>query len=281
MSLRSFSVFVKSLQAGIFAPVVALLASVAQTLKYRSVVHVYIDKDGDWHNRRREVTFVATELHALSLSAVEDAVMDQWCYGYMLKAGDVVVDVGAGIGDDAVIFSKLVGPTGRVIAIEAHPRTFRCLLKTIQQNGLLNVVAINLAVSNNEGLVGMTDGESYQSRSIVNAGSSIEVVARRLDDILADVGESSPMLVKMNIEGAETAALLGMKKTLSLVPHIVVSCHDFLADGGGAPVLRTFNDVKTILQRSGYSCRQRPEDCRPWFRYYIYGAKCCLPVGTS
>ena len=276
MHLRSLKQIVKSCQKGPFASVAAALASIEQSFKYRSVVRILIDKNGDWHNSRREATFVATELHALSFNAVKEAVLDQWCYDYMLKDGDVVIDIGAGIGDDAVVFSRLVGPKGRVIAIEAHPRTFRCLLKTIEANSLNNVVAINIAVSDQDGEVGMTDGESYQSSSVVTGGHAVQVPARRLDDILGDLGVLNPILVKMNIEGAETAALLGMDNTLRAVPHIVVSCHDFIADGGGEPALRTYNDVKKILQNSGHKLRSAREDSRPWFRYYLYGAKSSL-----
>ena len=269
---------VKSCQKGPFAPVVAALASIEQSFKHRSVVRIYIDKDGDWHNHRREATFVSTGLHALSLNAVKDAALDQWCYDYMLKEGDVVVDIGAGIGDDAVIFSKLVGPKGRVIAIEAHPRTFRCLLKTIESNSLSNVVAINVAVSDQDGEVGMTDGESYQSSSMVTGGHAFQITTRRLDDILSELGILSPTLVKMNIEGAETSALLGMNEILRVVTHIVVSCHDFIADGGGEPAMRTYNDVKNILEYSGFSLRPVREDSRPWFPYYLYGVKSTLVI---
>ena len=64
-----------------------------------------------------------------------------------------------------------------------------------------------------------------------------------------------------------------MDNTLRVVPHIVVSCHDFVADGGGEPALRTYNAVKKILQDSGYRLRSAREDSRPWFPYYLYGAK--------
>lgn len=273
MYFRKLKQIVKMYQKGIFAPVVAIVASIAQSLKHRSAVHIYIDKDGDWHNRRREVTFVATELHALCFKSVAAAVMDSWCYDYVLKTGDVVIDIGAGIGDHAVVFSRLIGPQGRVIAIEAHPRTYRCLLKTIKSNNLHNVIAINVAASDRNGEVGMAYGENYQSSRIVTGGHTVQVKASRLDDILGALGVSNPSLVKMNIEGAETAALLGMAKTLRDVPHIVVSCHDFIADMGGEPALRTYNDVKKILQLSGYSLEPARDDLRPWFPYYLYGAK--------
>lgn len=37
----------------------------------------------------------------------------------------------------------------------------------------------------------------------------------------------------MNIDGAETAALLGMGERLHVIPQIVGSRHDFVTDGGG------------------------------------------------
>lgn len=275
MHFSDLKEIVKSCQKGPLASVVAVFASVEQSLKHRSTVHIYVDEDGDWHNRRREATFVSSELHALSFAAVEEVVKDNWCYEYSLKDGDVVVDVGAGIGDHAVVFSRLVGPKGLVIAIEAHPRTFRCLVKTIESNRLSNVIAVNVAASDQDGELGMSDGESYASSSIVTGGRVVPVKTRRLDDILSELGVSSPSLIKMNIEGAETAALLGMNETLRIAPHIVVSCHDFIADDGGDPVLRTYNDVKNILQDAGYDLRPAREDFSfsPWLRYYLYGSR--------
>src|ERR1022692_2467990 len=37
---------------------------------------------------------------------------DWWFYQYKPKEGDVIVDIGAGIGDDAMVFSQAVGKQG-------------------------------------------------------------------------------------------------------------------------------------------------------------------------
>ncbi|MGA2137406.1 MAG: hypothetical protein ABSH14_00945 [Verrucomicrobiia bacterium] len=67
-----------------------------------------------------------------------------WFYRYQPAAGDVIIDVGAGIGDDALIFSKAVGKQGRILAIEAHPVTFKLLEKTCYYNRLENTVPDSL-----------------------------------------------------------------------------------------------------------------------------------------
>ena len=40
------------------------------------------------------------------------------------QPGDIVLDVGAGTGTEALPLSQLVGDKGKVVSIEAHPATF-------------------------------------------------------------------------------------------------------------------------------------------------------------
>jgi hypothetical protein len=48
------------------------------------------------------------------------------------KQGDIAVDVGAHIGRYTIISSHLVGPNGKVVAIEANPEDYEMLKKNIQ-----------------------------------------------------------------------------------------------------------------------------------------------------
>ena len=66
--------------------------------------------------------------------------------------GDVFVDVGANIGYFSLLTAKLVGPTGKVLAIEAAPFIFEKLFENIQKNGLQHIHALNLAVSDTDGV---------------------------------------------------------------------------------------------------------------------------------
>ena len=52
------------------------------------------------------------------------------------------MDVGAGVGEETLTFSRAVGARGEVICIEAHPRTHQCLEMLIRYNRLENVTAL-------------------------------------------------------------------------------------------------------------------------------------------
>lgn len=277
MRIRWVKEHFKRLQRGPLRWLVAIVGTIQQSIKFHSPILIYVDKEGDWHNCRREVTLVSPELNVASWKAIQLAVNDFWCHNYKLRSGDTVIDIGAGIGDDAVAFSRLVGKNGRVIAIEAHPYTYRCLLKTIKANRLANVIAINTAVSDKEGHITISDGENFLSNSTHAGMGTVRVQARTLENILKQTDITRVDLIKMNIEGAETAALVGMKEVLDATPHVVVSCHDFKADRGESAEFRTYESVYQILTNSGFHLRGRKEDPRPEVRYYLYGTKVIKP----
>jgi hypothetical protein len=67
------------------------------------------------------------------------------------KAGWTVVDAGAHVGWYTLIASKMVGPKGKVIAIEPEPRNFSLLCKNIHDNKLKNAIPLMVALSDNDG----------------------------------------------------------------------------------------------------------------------------------
>lgn len=54
--------------------------------------------------------------------------------GQTIAPGSTVIDVGANIGCFTMVAAKLVGPTGRVFALEPEESTFRQLEKNIELN---------------------------------------------------------------------------------------------------------------------------------------------------
>src|SRR5262245_37025353 len=62
----------------------------------------------------------------------ETAVIDH--FAKSLRPGDVVLDVGANIGQFALVAGARVGPSGKVFAVEAGGAAFDILSKNIQEN---------------------------------------------------------------------------------------------------------------------------------------------------
>jgi len=257
------------MQYGRFKFVLAIIASLQQTIVNRSPVFIYADREEHWHRNSREIKLVSPFLLLTSWSM--NYVLDLWCYKYLCRKGDVVIDVGAGVGDDTVAFSRLVGKSGRVIAIEAHPATYQCLLKTIEENKLENVVCVNVALSDTSGFVSFSDDKLFMGNTFLVEGGRIKVKVTTLIELLDELGLTGANFLKMNIEGAEAHALRGMRKILKSVPNIVISCHDFRAINGEPDGFRTLAGVSEVLAEAGYRSYRRHEDQREEVPFYVYG----------
>jgi len=60
----------------------------------------------------------------------------------VIQPGDTVLDIGANLGYYSLIAADLVGPSGRVVAIEPNPHVFNLLSKTMQVNGYARHVTL-------------------------------------------------------------------------------------------------------------------------------------------
>jgi len=210
---------------------------------------------------------------------LEAETLDYFCWDYQPGRGDTVIDVGAGVGTEVVTFSRQVGPSGKVYALEAHPDEFRRLQRVIAANQLSNVVPLQLALSDHVGTVSIsTVAENIDSHSIVNAttfrAQDHVVPATTLDELVTDEGIARIDLLKMNIEGAELLVIRAADKAMDITDHVSISCHDFVADDGrGGDEMRTRADVLAYLERHGFDIRSRDGDSRRFVRDYLYGSK--------
>src|SRR5262249_45761818 len=67
-----------------------------------------------------------------------------------LGPGLTVIDIGAHVGLHTLMFSRRVGPSGRVLAIEASPANARLLRSHILWNDCRNVEVVEAAVGDRE-----------------------------------------------------------------------------------------------------------------------------------
>ena len=214
--------------------------------------------DGVWIHETSRGYFAYHEPYIrLDMPRMEELAKLNFLWGYIPKIGDVVIDVGAGVGEETLMFSRAVGEQGRVICIEAHPQTYRCLEKLIQYNGLTNVVAFQRAIAQPSCHVVNIENSDEYLRNRSTTAEGIPVAATTLDAIHRELGLGRIHFLKMNIEGAERLAIRGMTKTLRLSEVICISCHDFLANKTGDDRLRTKSTVKQFLQQSGLQVVER------------------------
>jgi len=141
-----------------------------------------------------------------------------------LAPGDVFVDVGANIGYDTLLASSRVGPAGRVIAIEASPRTFALLQRNLAANPTSsNVRAVNAAVSDRPGTLELYEVNAANigaATTLASRGGTLvaSVEALPLEQILTPEERSRLRLIKMDVEGAEPPILRHLLDQLPTYP---------------------------------------------------------------
>ena len=213
--------------------------------------------------------------YAPSPTQYEAMARDLFFQEYTPADGDVVVDVGAGVGWELNLYSQLVGSTGHVYAIEADPDTFRWLKRRQELNQLDNVTPVQAALADAPGEVIISSEGWCETHRLVASGPGHRVPALRFDDLAEEYGITHVDFLKMNIEGAEGLALKGMDRRARLIRNLAVSCHDFLADQGGDDSSRTRAFVERFLVDHGFEVvERRADDDRDWARSYLYGRRC-------
>jgi FkbM family methyltransferase len=230
-------------------------------------------RGGVWIHHYRGAKIPHADLgRAAPPSVFTEYARDTALYAYTPQEGDVVFDVGAGTGSETLLFSRLVGPAGRVVSIEAHPRTYRRIVELCSANTLANVTPLQVAAAEDDGTVAITDLSNHvRNTTSVAAQDGLDVPARRLETIAKSLDITHIDFLKMNIEGAEVSALRGLGPLLAKTRHVCIACHDFIADEEGDETLRTKSGVRDLLDWHGFELRTRDDAADPWTRDYVYG----------
>jgi FkbM family methyltransferase len=167
----------------------------------------------------------------LSLS-LEDPVAEEWYDQDMLfqkdlgrlalRQSELVFDLGAHQAVVALIASRTVGETGRVIAVEAEPHNVRVARTNVALNGVDNVELVPAAVASHEGSVQFAEGLNGR---LVNSGrlGTLKVPAVTIDSLAAEYGHPDAVLV--DVEGAEVMALQGAAATIRQGTRFMIEVH--------------------------------------------------------
>lgn len=148
-----------------------------------------------------------------------------------LGEGDVFVDIGANIGYFTSLAASIVGPRGRVIAIEPGASNTKFLMLNKQINGFDQVEVTPAAASEkcdimlydssaSNGFVTEISGDSAEG-DIARLFASDIVYAVTVDDKCRSLDKVD--MIKIDIEGAEYLAMKGAINTIRKYQPIVIS----------------------------------------------------------
>jgi len=165
---------------------------------------------------------------------------------FLPKRNQIVIDAGASLGDYTLIYSKLIGKRGKVITFEPNKKAFNLLLKNIEANKVSNVIALRMALWNEEGTISIKEGNfSTLDKISSEKENTYRVKAITLDSIVKKLKLKRVDLVKIDVEGAEVQVLKGSLETIRRFhPKIIVEVHEWLGVKS--------NEIMQLLKKYGY-----------------------------
>jgi FkbM family methyltransferase len=198
---------------------------------------------------------------AYSKAYLTNALLDGFCFYYQPKLGDCIIDLGAGLGEETVIFAGLAGDTGRVISVEASPRVFNALQFVCNANKFISVTPVNVALYDEDGFVNIEDNsENYLVNTVINQKefNTSKVRGVTLDTLVKEHSLDKIDFLKVNIEGAEQFLLKGSNYSFRLIENACISCHDFrYVNNKESDFYVTKERVKSFLINNGFEVMER------------------------
>jgi FkbM family methyltransferase len=142
--------------------------------------------------------------------------------------GDTVVQVGAVVKGDVFLMAKIVGPSGRVVAVEPHPDNIKAIQDRLREESINNVILVAKGAWSKKGKQTLLihpdnwacsrieiDGIKHDRGLRANEYSrAVEIEVDTLDNILAGLNIPTVDFIKITVMGAELEVLKGMDKAL-------------------------------------------------------------------
>jgi len=181
---------------------------------------------------------------------------------HLLRSSDLFVDIGANIGSYTVLSAAHVG--AQTISFEPVPATYAHLVRNILINQVQDrATPLNMALGAKKGTIEFTSTlDSMNHVATSEDKDKIKVEISTLDEI---IGERTPALLKIDVEGFETEVINGAKNTLakSGLKAIIIELnnsgarygyderkiHETFLSAGFAPYL--YDPMKRILTKAG------------------------------
>jgi len=202
----------------------------------------------------------------LSLYSAKAILKDMESYFHPIRPdrNALIMDVGAFPGDFTVIASRMLD-TGRIIALEPDPKNRDYLEKMLRFNpSNINISVLPYALSDKHGTRCFVQDDfssaflSCRKKRSNPRKNLIMVETKTLDSILEEQGAfitDQPLLIKMDIEGAELEAMKGAGKTLAHGATFLIAAYHTINKRPSCEYLKeifTSNDYSTSIFDNGH-----------------------------
>jgi FkbM family methyltransferase len=133
------------------------------------------------------------------------------------RSGATVLDIGANVGCYTMLLAGWAGDTGHVYAFEPAAASRAGLLRHLALNGLSARVSVRPeAISDRAGGAAFRDAGTHGDNRLAGAGEPGTTTVPSLSiDAFCEEHGLSPDVIKIDIEGAELAALRGARRTIA------------------------------------------------------------------
>lgn len=210
-------------------------------------------KQASAHPRHTPVSFSYKEFNLKATDFLSVAWQIQEVFGEerlkfpALSEEPVVIDCGANLGITVLYYKKLY-PRARVLCYEPDPTVFKCLLQNLQGNGISHVECEEKVVwIHDKGVSFGMDGAD--GGSVLRGEKAVILPSVRLQSVLQRYERVD--LLKIDIEGAETAVLRDCADQLQKVRFLYVEYHSLKGQE------QELDELLRLLRSQG-------------FRYYIH-----------
>lgn len=155
-----------------------------------------------------------------------------------VEPGDLVIDCGAGLGDQDLFFAERAGENGLIVCLEPHPANSAICRKNRQLNprlakrlrlysvGAWDEDRVSMAISLNGASSCLRTGDTPEAGAKASA-----ITCRTVDSLIRDLPRKDLSFLKMDIEGAEPNALRGSAESIARCrPRMGLSIYHNLSD---------------------------------------------------
>lgn len=144
-----------------------------------------------------------------------------------IRPGMTFIDAGANMGDFTLQAARLVGSSGRVIAIEPAPENYSYLQRSIELNGYSHARALPIALSDTDGtaslqILGLSTAHTLAPLPPQYVYPRVTVPTRKLDSVVAEQQLQRVDMVKIDVQEVEIEVLRGAEQTLRANPQLVM-----------------------------------------------------------